>query len=232
MTHMTKSTRAMLLGTALLLGACQEYDILNTNAPTVETLTGTPSRAVLARAATGIFSQANNDLGGIIQQWGIYGREGYNLLGNDPRETGEEIRGPQDPQGRAGGVWALSYQAIRTINAYLAALPNGTGINRGRSVGVGGIRQDHQGVPLLQGRDPVGALGMPLDVDRPITEDPAPFVSFTDAMTAVSALLDEANTDLLAGGGAFPSLSRRGLLDSRLRPTSPSSTAASRPRCW
>ena len=128
MTHMTKSTRAMLLGAALLVGGCQSYDILNTNFPTVETLTGTPSRAALARAATGIFSQTNIDLAGRIQQWGIYGREGYNLLGNDPRETGEEIRGPQDPQGRAGGVWALSYQAVRTINAYLAALPNGTGI--------------------------------------------------------------------------------------------------------
>ena len=83
--------------------AARSYDILNTNAPTVETLTGTPTRAALARAATGIFSQAPNDVAGIIQQWGIYGREGYNLLGNDPRETGEEIRGPQDPQGRAGG---------------------------------------------------------------------------------------------------------------------------------
>jgi hypothetical protein len=49
MTPMTKSTRAMLLGAALLMGACQEYDILNTNAPTVETLTGTrPARCWLA----------------------------------------------------------------------------------------------------------------------------------------------------------------------------------------
>ena len=45
MTHMTKSTRAMLLGATLLFGGCQSYDILNTNFPTVETLTGTPSRA-------------------------------------------------------------------------------------------------------------------------------------------------------------------------------------------
>jgi hypothetical protein len=47
----------------------------------------------------------------------------YNLLGNDPRETGEEISGPQDPGGRAGAEWANKYAAIRTINTYLAALP-------------------------------------------------------------------------------------------------------------
>jgi hypothetical protein len=204
MTHMTKGTRAMLLGAALLGGACQDYDILNTNAPTVETLTGTPSRAVLARAATGIFSQANADLAGLIQQWGIYGREGYNLLGNDPRETGEEIRGPQDPAGRAGGVWAGSYQAIRTINAYLAALPNGTGISEAELSASEGFAKTVKAYHYYKVAIRSGVLGMPLDVDRPITEDPAPFVSSADAFTAISALLDEAYADLQAGGGAFP----------------------------
>ena len=204
MTHMTKSTRAMLLGAALLLGGCQDYDILNTNDPTVETLTGTPSRAVLARAATGIFSQASFDLAGLIQQWGIYGREGYNLLGNDPRETGEELRGPQDPQGRAGGVWFNSYTAIRTINAYLAALPNGTGLTEAELSAAEGFAKTIKAWHLHKVALRSGVLGMPIDVDRPITEEPAPFVSWNDAEVAISALLDEANADLLAGGGAFP----------------------------
>jgi hypothetical protein len=59
---------------AVLLGACADLDIVNTNAPTVETLTGTPSRDVLARAATGIFSQAFNDVGTEIQFYALYGR--------------------------------------------------------------------------------------------------------------------------------------------------------------
>jgi hypothetical protein len=204
MTHMTKSTRAMLLGAALLIGGCQDNDILNTNAPTVETLTGTPSRAVLARAATGIFSQALNDVGGIIQQWGIYGREGYNLLGNDPRETGEELRGPQDPAGRAGGVWFGGYSAIRTINAYLAALPNGVGVSPAEVSASEGFAKTLKAWHLHRIALRSGQYGMPIDVDRPITDPPAPFVSTADAMAAVSALLDEANANLLAGGGAFP----------------------------
>ena len=204
MTTMTKSTRVMLLGAALLMGACQDYDILNTNAPTVETLTGSPSRAVLARAARGIFSQANFDLAGLIQQWGIYGREGYNLLGNDPRETGEELRGPQDPQGRAGGVWFNSYTSIRTINAYLAALPNGTGVSEAEVSASKGFAKTVKAYHYYKVALRSGSYGFPFDVDRPITEPPAPFVSFNDGMAAISALLDEANADLLAGGGAFP----------------------------
>jgi len=204
MTHMTKSTRAMLLGAALLVGGCQDNNILNTNAPTVETLTGTPTRAVLARAATGVFSQALNDVAGIIQQWGIYGREGYNLLGNDPRETGEELRGPQDPTGRAGGVWFNGYTAIRTINAYLAALPNSVGLSEQEVAASKGFAKTIKAWHLHRIALRSGALGMPIDVDRPITDPPAPFVSFSDAMAAVSALLDEANADLQAGGGSFP----------------------------
>jgi hypothetical protein len=205
MTHMTKSTRAMLLGAALLLGGCRNDDILNTNQPTVETLTGSPSKAALARAARGVFAQANADLGGIIQQWGIYGREGYNLLGNDPRETGEELRGPQDPQGRAGGVWGGSYIAIRTINTYLAALPNGTGITPEEISASEGFAKTLKAYHYFKVALRSGPYGMPLDVDRPITDDPAPFVSFNDAMTAISALLDEANADLAdAGSVAFP----------------------------
>jgi starch-binding outer membrane protein, SusD/RagB family len=192
------------LGALLLLGSCGEFDIANTNAPTVEELTGTPSRAVLARTATGIFSQALTDVAGIIQQWGIYGREGYNLLGNDPRETGEEIRGPQLAGGRSGGIWGGGYGAIRTINAYLAALDVGVGVSAEEVRASAGFAKTMKAWHMHRIAIRTGALGMPIDVDKPITEPPSPFVSFADAETAVSALLDEALADLQAGGSAFP----------------------------
>ena len=93
------------IAAVLAVGACGDLDIVNTNAPTVETLTGSPTGEVLARAATGIFAQAYNDVAGMITFYALYGREGYNLLNNDPRETGEQIRGPQDPTGRNSGLW-------------------------------------------------------------------------------------------------------------------------------
>jgi hypothetical protein len=206
-TSIMRSPRRMLaaaLGAVLLLGACNDFDIGNTNAPTVEELTGNPSRAVLARTATGIFSQALTDVGGIIQQWGIYGREGYNLLGNDPRETGEEIRGPQEAGGRAGGVWAGEFQAIRTINAYLAAIPVASGISAEEGRASAGFAKTIKAWHMHKVALRSGALGMPIDVDKPITEPPSPFVSFADAEAAVSALLDEGLADLQAGGAAFP----------------------------
>ena len=49
---------------ACLLASCNNFDVENLNAPTAETLTGSPSREVLARTAVGIQTQALNDRGG------------------------------------------------------------------------------------------------------------------------------------------------------------------------
>lgn len=194
-----------VLGASLLLfGGCGDLNITNTNAPTVETLTGSPTRDVLALAATGIFSGAFNDVGTEIQFYALYGREGYNLLGNDPRETGEQIRGPADPTGRHSGIWTGPYAAIRMINTYLEALPNATGLSATEVRASQGFAKTLKAWHLHRLAVRTGELGIPVDVDRPITADPAPFVSFSAAMEAASSLMNEAYADLQAGGTSFP----------------------------
>jgi len=189
---------------AVSLSACRDFEVLNTNAPTQDALTAAPTRAVLARNATGIQIGAFSDLGVELEFYSIYGREGYNLLGNDPRETGEQIRGPQDAGGRSGGAWLGKYQAIRTINTYLAALGNSTGLSAGELRASAGFAKTYKAGHIFRLAVRSGTTGIPLDVDRPITEPPAPFVPFADAMAAVSTLLDEAQADLQAPGASFP----------------------------
>ena len=189
---------------ALIVGACSDFDITNTNAPTVETLTQSPTRAVMARAATGIFAQADNDMATQIQFYALYGREGYNLLGNDPRETGEQIRGPQDPTGRNSGLWTNLYAAIRTINTYLTAMETATGLTETEIRASQGFAKTMKAWHIHRLAIRSGELGIPLDVDRPITAEPAPFVPFVEALSEASALMDEALADLQAGGAAFP----------------------------
>jgi starch-binding outer membrane protein, SusD/RagB family len=196
-------TGALLLGLSAIV-SCGDLDILNTNAPTVGTLTDSPGRLVLGRAATGIFSQAYSDIGTEIQFYALYGREGYNLLGNDPRETGEQIRGPADPTGRQSGIWTGLFAAIRTINTYLVALETGTGLTDAERRASAGFAKTMKAWHLHRLAVRTGQLGIPIDTDRAIDAEPAPFVSFSAAMEAASALMDEAFTDLQAGGTAFP----------------------------
>jgi len=189
---------------ALLLASCDDLDVQNINAPTADNLTGAPSRAILARTAVGVQTEADNDLGTEIESFGIYGRELYNLLGNDPRETGEQIRGPQDPGGRAGAAWTGKYGAIRTINTYLTALGNASGLTEQEVRASAGFAKTLKAWHLHRLAVRSGPTGLPIDVDRPITAEPAPLVSANEAMAAASALLDEALADLQAGGSEFP----------------------------
>lgn len=193
---------AVMVG-VLALSAC-DLDITNTNAPTVEELTGSPNRNVLARAATGIFAQTYNNVGTEIQFYALYGREGYNLLGNDPRETGEQIRGPQDPTGRNANIWLPIYSAIRSINTYLTALPEAADLTDAERRASAGFAKTMKAWHIHRLAVRTGELGIPLDVDRPIDAEPAPFVSFTEAMQAASDLMDEAYDDLQAGSADFP----------------------------
>ena len=199
-------SRALLAG-VVLTGACRSFEVANENAPTVDQLEGNPTRAILARAATGIFTGVAgvlNDVGGDIQQYGIYGRELYNLLGNDPRETGEELRGPQDPGGRGGAGWANKYAHIRTINVYIRGVQNSIELSDAEKSASLGFAKTIKAWFFHRLIVRTGTLGIPMDVDRAISDDPAPFVSQADAYAAVVALLDEARADLLAGGGTFP----------------------------
>jgi hypothetical protein len=189
---------------ALLLTACKDLDITNTNAPTSDALVGAPTQAVLARAAIGIQTQAFNDVATMIEFYAIYGREGYNLLGNDPRETGEQIAGPQEAGGRAGGYWLGQYQAIRSINTYLTGVAAATDLTTAQKSASSGFAKTYKAWHLFRLAVRSGATGIPIDVDRDIAADPAPFVTFANAMIAASALMDEADTELGAGGTAFP----------------------------
>lgn len=193
-----------LAAVTLVTLSCRDFDVQNTNAPTADAVEGSPSRAILSRTAVGIQTQAFNDLAGELQQWGIYGREMLNLLGNDPRETGEELAGPQDPGGRAGGSWGGKYQAIRTIHTYLTALNNSTDLSAAEKSASRGFARTQKAWHLFKLAIRSGPTGIPIDTDRPISAEPAPLVSFADAMAYVSALMDSAYADLQAGGAAFP----------------------------
>jgi hypothetical protein len=201
-THRLLSVAA--LSAALVAAGCN-FDIVNQNSPTDDQLANNPSRLILARAATGIFSNNFTDVGGDIQIYTIYGREGYNLLGNDPRETGEAISGPQDPGGRAGGNWAVKYAAIRSANIYLRAVNTTINLTAEEKAASLGFAQTMKAAMFLRLAVRSGTYGLPIDVDRPIDADPAPFVSQDAAFAYVSALFDSAKTNLQAAGTtAFP----------------------------
>jgi hypothetical protein len=208
MINMTKRTSRIGVGlAALLFGAgCSNdhFDVTNTNAPTQDQLTNNPSKLVLGRAAAGVAVSFLNDLISEITQFSYLGREGLNLLGNDPRLTTEMIRGPQDPGGHSGGSFTGKYIALRTVNTYLAAVGQSENLTAAEKAASLGFAKTIKAAILHRVIVRNNEIGAPVDVEAGLDEPPAAWLTRTQVYDRVLALLDEARTDLTAGGAAFP----------------------------
>ena len=202
----TRVLTTLGLGALVFTAACSDahYNILNTNAPTVEQLTGAPTKAILARAALGVAAQLNADLGGEISFYAIFGREGYNLNGNDPRLTQEMLKGPLEAGGFGGGNMQGKFIALRTLNTYLAGIDKAPDLTAAEKAASKGYAQTLKAIHFHRLIVRNGVLGTPIRVDAGLDEAPAPFVSQANTYAYLVALLDSAKANLLAGGAAFP----------------------------
>ena len=195
----------LALGLATGLAACgNSFDIQNENAPTLDDLVSAPTRNKLALTAIGINSQIRNDIGADIWWWGVFGREGYNLQGNDNRNTGELIRGPLDGGSFGAALLAGKYQALRTIDTYLKAIPGAGDMTAAEKSASAGFGKTIKALQLFRAILRNGTYGAPVDASQPVNAAPPPFLSEVNVYRHTVELLEAAKADLTAGGAAFP----------------------------
>lgn len=203
---MTLARRGVVLAAFFggLLTACGDFNVTDPNNPTLDDLVKNPTKAKLAVAATGLFIGARNDVTSLIWRFGSMGREGANLAGNNQPDYQEPFFGPLSTTQFGAGSWFSEYANIRSINTYLNAVPRAPDLTeeeRAASIGFAKTLKALSLFYVIQGR---GALGAPVDVDRPVSASPAPFVSEDSVYGYIIGLLDEANDTLATGGGSFP----------------------------
>jgi starch-binding outer membrane protein, SusD/RagB family len=188
----------------LTVGACN-FDVLNTNQPTQDDLITSPTRAKLSAAATGLFASARTGIQGLIWRLGSMGREGINLSGNNQPDFIEPYFGPINGGGSFGGTqWADRYAAIRSGNIYLTALGNDKDLSAEEKSASSGFAKTMNALAFLYIVETRASLGAPVDVARDVTAGPAPFVSEDSVYGYILGLLNAGQTELAAGGGAFP----------------------------
>ncbi len=204
---LTSFGRRGLLIAALCTGwlsACGDFDVTDPNNPTLDDLVKNPTKAKLAVAATGLFIGTRNDITSIIWRFGSMGREGANLAGNNQPDYQEPFFGPLSTTQFGAAVWFGPYINIRSINTYLNAVPRAPDLSGEEKAASIGFAKTLKAVSLLYVIEGRGALGAPLDVDRPVDATPAPFASEDSVYGYIIGLLDEARDSLGTGGGSFP----------------------------
>jgi len=205
-------TRHFAIAAGLLALAACNFDILNTNQPTLGDLLSNPTRGALTVAATGLMSSARTGMESFIWRVGSMGREGINLLGNNQPDYVEPFFGPVQGGGSFGGTqWLDRYQSIRTANIYLQALANNVNesgpdlLTSEERAASRGLANTYKALAFLYAIETRAQLGAPVDVDRPISAGPAPWVTEDSVYGYILGLLDSAQTDLTnADTTSFP----------------------------
>jgi hypothetical protein len=197
--------RLGLLLTGIAACSSERLVIPNYNQPTTEGVSKDPKGVQLL--ATGILAGSRNSMAGMVQDFGTFGRESYNYFPTDGRTISNYlvgIPGPQrlDPAGFASGGWAGRYQNQRNA-VQLADVANTTALSTEQKSAVSGFAKTYRALELLYVIVSRDTLGAPVDIPAD-PNSPAPFVSRDSVYKFISATLDDAATDLQAGGTSFP----------------------------
>jgi hypothetical protein len=205
-------TRCFAIAAGLLVLAGCNFDILNTNQPTLGDLLSNPTRDKLTAAATGLMSSSRTGMESFIWRLGSMGREGINLSGNNQPDYAEPFFGPVQAGGSFGGTqWLDRYQSVRSANIYLQALANNTTLsgpdllNNAERAASRGLANTYKALAFLYVIETRARLGAPVDVDRTVEQGPAPWVTEDSVYGYILGVLNSAQADLTAAGAtAFP----------------------------
>ncbi|HTD70400.1 MAG TPA: RagB/SusD family nutrient uptake outer membrane protein [Gemmatimonadales bacterium] len=214
-------TRHFAIAAGLVVLAGCNFDILNTNQPTLGDLLSNPTRDKLTAQATGLMSSARTGMESFIWRLGSMGREGINLSGNNQPDYAEPFSGPVQGGGSFGGTqWLDRYQSIRTANIYLQALGNNVNLSgpdllsNAERAASRGLANTYKALAFLYVVETRAQLGAPVDVDRTVDQGPAPWVTEDSVYGYIVGLLNSAATDLTAAGSTdFPFSIPPGLAD-------------------
>lgn len=193
---------------AVAMAACSsdKLNITNPNTPTVASASA--DAQALQLQATGLLRQLRNGRGGIIFDFGRFGREMYIYTPQEGRNTSAYLQGitganKLDPAGFAVGEWATQYGNLRDIfnlKNSASASASLTAAQKSAAVGFAKTLEGLELLTVIASRDTLGAI---VEIKQNAS-DLAAFVSRDSVYKYILATLDEGNTALLAGGTAFP----------------------------
>lgn len=198
------------LGALAFTAACStDFAVPDLNNPGLEQLEGgDPTRSAVVDATQGLLigsRTAVSNQSGYVSHLGMLGRESLTFDNSDPRYFDEILAGLLNPGNGAfgGSGWGPRYTNIRNANIVLNSLENASGFTAAELEGIRGFAKTIQALDFLMVTNMRGSNGAALDVNRPLGDDPAPFVSEDQMLQGVVTLLSEAATHLGAAGSAF-----------------------------
>ncbi|OIP51946.1 MAG: RagB/SusD family nutrient uptake outer membrane protein [Flavobacteriaceae bacterium CG_4_8_14_3_um_filter_34_10] len=194
---------------ATLIVSCTVEEFNDLNGPEVSGFENGITPGDLRELVGGIFYSSRVSLGTYFDDVGVIGREYYRFASSDPRFTSDLL-------GRENAVldnntfyitnpWAGRYRTVKNANLILGFLENPETISQFTAQELNatkGFLKTFIAYELLLNLNLVDDNGIRIDVKDEF--DLGPFVSKSEALTAIKSILDEATGNLASGGDEFP----------------------------
>ncbi len=208
---MSKQVTTLVLAilSTLAMTACN-LDIPDLNNPGIDQLESNPTAPGVNTALTGLLigdRAAKATTAGLVCQLGILGREAYDIDPAEGRPVTELLDGKLNPSSPFGGAfWAGQYANIQLGYIILHAVDKVAAFTDAQKAGIRGFVHTIIAMELLTVILTHDDIGAPIDTDRPLGAELAPFVSKTEVYKKITDLLDAAQGELMmaTAGAADP----------------------------
>lgn len=192
------------LGLSLLFASCKK-DYGDLNNATVQAYTTNATEGELNNLVSGTESGLRTNLALYLDDCGIIGREMYHFSPSEPRYV-------TDLLGASGATlsnstfyitnpWASRYQVIKNCNVLIQSAQGTSLITAAQEAGYVGFAQTIKAYQLLLCLNLTDSNGIRINVSDPNAL--GPFVGYSDALAAISSLLDSGATQLANASVAF-----------------------------
>jgi hypothetical protein len=205
MKMINKMKYTLLVCLAVLGSSCEISEIDDPNNPQRDPIEENATIGELNNLVAGTESLLRDEMGFYYDAVSIIGREYYFFTDADPRYTGELVGKGASVLDNAGFYgtrpYAGRYRVILNANILINAVTNTTAaLTDEERNGYLGFAKTLQAYSYLLVLNLQNSNGIRIDVSDP--DNLGPFLSYTESLTAISDLLDEAYDHLTSDGSA------------------------------
>lgn len=195
----------LFLAIIMFFTACKK-DYGNLNNVTVEELSKNASQSELNNLVSGTESGMRTSLNFYLDDVSVIGREIYRFSGSEPRYV-LDLLGANSSTLSGNNFyittpWAARYRVVKNCNILIQAATNSTLITDGQRKGYMGFARTIKAYQLLLNLNLTYSNGIRVDVANPAHL--GPFVTYTNGLAAITALLDSAKNDFSGATVSFP----------------------------
>ena len=200
-----KTYSILFIATVLFFTACKK-DYGNLNNATIEDLSKNATESELNNIVSGTESGMRNSLNIYLDDVSVIGRETYRLSNSEPRYVLDLLGANNSVLGGSNfyitSPWAARYSVVKNCNTLITAANNSAHITDAQKKGYIGFAQTVKAYQLLLNLNLTYLNGIRVNVINP--DNLGPFVTYTNSLTAITALLDSAKTAFSTASVSFP----------------------------